>query len=86
MNLLNTNKEIKEATLIIRHEDLCENPAKTIDKILEHTELPLNNYEKIKDYYIRHLHKPTYYAPNFSTQELQDISDVTKATASRFGY
>jgi len=86
MNLLDTNKEIKKATLIIRHEDLCENPAKTIDKILGHTELPLINYEKIRRYYIRHLHKPTYYTPNFTTQELQEISDVTKATASRFGY
>jgi hypothetical protein len=86
MNLLEANKEIKESTLVIRYEDLCENPAETIDKILEHSELPLNNYEKIKKYYIRHLHKPTYYTPNFSKQELQDIADITKATASRFGY
>lgn len=86
MNLLDTNKEIKEAVLIVRHEDLCDSPAKTIDNILSHTELPLNNFEKIKRYYIRHLHKPTYYTPNFTSQEIQDISDVTKATASRFGY
>ena len=86
MNLLDTNKEIKDAVLIVRHEDLCDNPAKTIDKILSHTELPLNNFEKIKKYYIRHLHKPTYYTPNFTSQELQDISKITKTTASRFGY
>ena len=72
--------------LNIRYEDLCETPAETIDKILEHSELPLNNFEKIKKYYIRHLHKPTYYTPNFSNQELQHISEITNATASRFGY
>ena len=86
MNLLETNKKIKESTLIVRYEDLCENPAETIDKILEHSELPLNNFEKIKKYYIRHLHKPTYYTPNFSNQELLHISEITNATASRFGY
>jgi len=86
MNLLEVNKKIRESTLIIRHEDLCENSAETIDKILEHTELPLNNFEKIKKYYIRNLRKPTYYTPNFSNQELKHISDITKETASRFGY
>ncbi len=86
MNLLETNKKIKESTLIIRYEDLCENPAEIIDKILEHTELPLDNFEKIKKYYIRHLHKPTYYTPNFSNQELLDISEITNKTASRYGY
>lgn len=86
MNLLESNSKIKNATLIIRHEDLCENSSETIDKILEHTELPINNFEKVKKYYSRHLHKPTYYSPNFSKQELQDIANITKRTASRFGY
>ncbi|MHA2287344.1 MAG: sulfotransferase [Promethearchaeota archaeon] len=85
-NLLGTNKEVQKASLIIKHEDLCENSAETIDKILEHTELPLDNYDKIKKYYVKHLHRPTYYTPSFTKQELQDISDITKATASRFGY
>lgn len=86
MNLLDENRKIKDSTLIIRYEDLCDNPAEIIDKILEHSELPLNNFEKIKKYYIRHLHKPTYYSQNFSNQELLDIVEITNTTASRFGY
>jgi hypothetical protein len=86
MNLLEENSKIKNATLIIKHEDLCDNPAETIDKILKHAELPYDNYEKVKKYYCRHLHKPTYYIPNFSDQELQDIAKITNRTASRFGY
>lgn len=86
INLLEANSDVKNATLIVRHEDLCDNPAETIDRILEHTELPLTNFEIIKKYYCRHLHKPTYYTPNFSNQELLDISEITKQTASRFGY
>ena len=86
MNLLDENRKIKDSTLIIRYEDLCDNPAEIIDKILEHSELPLNNFEKIKQYYIKHLHEPTYYSPNFSNQELLDIVEITNTTASRFGY
>jgi len=86
MNLLKANKKIKESALVVSYEDLCENSAETIDKILEHTELPFNNFEKIKKYYVRHLHQPTYYSPNFSSQELLYIAEITNATASRFGY
>ena len=84
-NHLDANKKLKKATLIVRYDDLCEHPAKTIDKILEHTELPAQKFEKTKKYYVKHLHKPTYYTPDFSKQELAYISEVTKATAVRFG-
>ena len=86
MDLLETKKELMNAVLIVRHEDLCDNSAETLDKIIEHTELPIKNFEKVKKYYCRHLHKPTYYSPNFSKQELQDIANITKSTASRYGY
>jgi len=86
MNLLEANKKIKESTLIIRYEDLCETPIETIDKIIVHSDLPLHNFEKIKNYYSRNMHKPTYYTPNFSNQELLHISEITNVTASRFGY
>jgi hypothetical protein len=86
MDLLEVNGEIRKSVFIVKHEDLCEHPAETIDKILKHTELPLDNFEKARQYYIRHLHKPTYYSPNFSKQELVDIAEITDLTASRFGY
>jgi len=84
-NLLNTNENLKKATLIIRYDDLCETPAKIIDQIIEHTELPIEKFEKVKDYYVKHLHKPTYYTPDFSKQEIACISEVTKATVARYG-
>ncbi|MFX1316458.1 MAG: sulfotransferase [Promethearchaeota archaeon] len=85
-NQLDTNKNLKKATFIVRYEDLCKTPAKIIDKILDHTELSLKKFEKEKQYYIKHLHPPTYYTPDFSNQDLEYISEVTKATATRFGY
>jgi len=82
---LEKNKELKKATLIVNYDELCENPAKIIDLILKHTDLPSENFVKVKDYYINHLHKPTYYTPDFSKQELKYIAEITNATAVRFG-
>jgi len=81
---LDNNKKFKEATLIVKYEDLCRAPGKIIDEILAHTELPLKKFENIKKYYIKHLKNPTYYTPNFSKQELSDISEITKSTLVRY--
>ncbi len=86
MNLIESNKELRKSVLIIRYEDLCSHPAITINKILNHTELPISDFEKAKRYYVKNLHMPTSYTPNFSNQELANISEITKKTASRFGY
>jgi hypothetical protein len=85
-NQLETSKKLKKATLIIRYEELCEKSAMVIDKILEHTELSAEKFESVKKYYVRNLHKPTYYSPNFSKQERSDIFKITEETASRLGY
>jgi len=82
---LEANEKLRRATFIVYYNDLCENPADVIDRILEHTELPLAKFLKVREYYINHLHKPTYYSPDFSEQELSDIYEITRDTASRFG-
>ena len=84
-NNLDANKKLKKATLIVRYDELCDTPAKIIDQILEHTELPAAKFEKVKKYYIKHLHQPTYYTPDFSDQEMADIVEITNKTAARFG-
>jgi len=85
-DILNKNKKLADATLIVRYDDLVTNPSETIDKILEHTHLNKEKFTKIKKYYIKNLHKPTYYQATFSKQELNDIAEITDSTASRFGY
>jgi hypothetical protein len=84
-NQIETNNELKKATLIIRYDELCEASNIIIDKILDHTELPIENFEGVKRFYCRNLHKPTYYSPNFSKQELSEISEITEETKLRFG-
>ncbi|MHA2049671.1 MAG: sulfotransferase [Promethearchaeota archaeon] len=83
---LDQNRKLKIATLIVRFEELCETPGKIIDEILYHSELPTRQFEKIKNYYIKHLHIPTYYTPNFSAEEREDIEKVTISTANQLGY
>jgi hypothetical protein len=85
-NQIEMKKDLKKAILIVKYDELCENPADIIDKILEHTELPTEQFRAIKKYYIKNLKKPTYYKPNFSKEELSDISKSTERTALRFGY
>jgi len=69
----------------VNYDELCENPDKIIDNILKHTELPINGFEQTKKYYVNHLHQPTYYTLDFTPLDLDNIYEVTKETASRFG-
>lgn len=85
-DILNKNKKLADATLIVRYDDLVNNPSETIDKILEHTQLKKEKFMKIKNYYVKNLHKPTYYQAIFSKQTLKDIAEITDSTASLFGY
>jgi len=85
-DILKKNKKLADATLIVRYDDLVNNPSETIDKILEHTHLKKEKFKKIKKFYITNLHKPTYYQAIFSKQELKDITDITNSTAFQFGY
>ena len=83
-NTLEKNKKLKKATLIIKYDDLCASPARIIDQMLEHAELPMDGFEKVKEYYVKHLHQPTYYSPSFSKQEYSEIAKLTNDTYARF--
>ena len=85
-DILKKNKKLAKATLIIRYDDLVNNPSETVDKILEHAQLNKENFKKIKKFYVNNLHKPTYYQAIFSKQALKDIAEITDSTASLFGY
>jgi hypothetical protein len=83
-NLLERNQKVKDATLVIRYTDLCENSDKTIDDILHHTELPLKDFIHTKRNYCEYLRKPDYYSFDFSEEEEAQIIDITADTAKRF--
>jgi hypothetical protein len=84
-NLLDYNKKVKDATLIINYTDLCNNSDKVINEILTHTQLPLNGFRDIQNHYSEYLKEPAYYSFNFSEKERDQINEITQATAKRIG-
>ncbi|MFO7795591.1 MAG: sulfotransferase family protein [Promethearchaeati archaeon] len=86
MKIIKINKKVKKASLIVRYEDLCESSSSTIDKILDHTNLPHEQFDHTKKYYVRCLEKPSYYKPHFSDIEIENILKITRPTAKKYGY
>jgi len=85
-DLLERNKHLADRTHILRYEDLTDNSAESIDRIVEHLELSEDKFKDIKDEYIHKLHQPEYYKPSFNKKEIEDIRETTKDNAKLYGY
>jgi hypothetical protein len=81
-----TNPSLAKASLVIKHEELCTSPGGTLDRIIAHMELSPEIFASIRESAIKKLNFPNYYQSNFSSQELNDIAELTHATAERFEY
>ncbi|MCT7373693.1 sulfotransferase family protein [Chelativorans salis] len=75
--------ELAAATLVVRYEDLCNNPAATLAAILDHCALADDGLTEAARAMIS---APTYYEPSFTEADRQAISDRTGAVARLFGY
>ena len=84
--LLEKNEDLAAKTMIVKFEDLTDNSAETIDKILAHLELDRDKAAEMRAHYIEKLHKPKYYKPSFTEEELKIIKEETHDTAKLFGY
>lgn len=85
-NLLETNSKLRNATLVVRYTDLCENSDETINKILNHTQLTFKEFIDIKNHYCEYLKKPEYYSFDFSQKEQEQIITITRDTAKKLGF
>ena len=70
---LNQFPEVRKACLVFRYEDLCTEPKRVINAILEHCELPENDFNTTREEYINRLSLPDYYRVDFSPDELLQI-------------
>jgi Sulfotransferase family len=77
---------VRDATLLVRHEDLCAQPDQTIDRILDHAELDPASFNHVRDRYAQRLHQPRYYRATLDDTELSDLAETTTETATRLGY
>jgi hypothetical protein len=83
---LKNSKRLSNATLMVKYEDLCMNPAKTIDAIIDHVEVDRKKFEPVKKYYMKNLRLPSYYSVEYEPDEVAAIRRVASQTASMFGY
>ncbi|REK19479.1 MAG: sulfotransferase [Planctomycetota bacterium] len=74
---------LARSTLVIRFEDLCQDPSATLARLFEHAQL--DGDDVVHDFAGR-IHAPEYYRPQFTSEERAVIAEETDAVASRFGY
>lgn len=86
LDQLESNPLLQEACLLVRYEDLCRDSSSSIDQLLAHCRLEYQGFGEIREYYIEHLSEPSYYRPEFSTDEREIVDQICGATASRLGY
>jgi hypothetical protein len=81
---LEANAKLREATLVVHHEDLCSDAEGTLLRLFEHC--GLTEASAIIGRYQDALHQPTYYRPRFSEEEEQTIERETASVGRLFGY
>lgn len=81
--LLDADAALREATLLVRFESLCDFPAETLFDVARHCGLEAGDAIRASASAIRF---PTYYNNNFTPEDLRTIRAVTAGVAAGFGY
>jgi hypothetical protein len=82
--LLANDEQVRKATLVVRFDELCADPATTLRAVFAHCALP--NAESIVAGLAPSVRPTTPYDRNFSAHELDVIREETAATAALWGY
>ena len=81
---LETNPQLKEATIVVRYEDFCRSPAEMVRAILTHTDFQVHS--SVVDAFSEKISLPTYYTWPYSDNDLAILREETSLTALRLGY
>jgi hypothetical protein len=81
---LDLSPALRDAALVIRFEDLCQEPDQVLRRLLEHCHL--EDAENLIQGFSQRIRFPAYYQHSFTAEELAIIKDETSETALRFGY
>ncbi|MCA8991618.1 MAG: sulfotransferase [Planctomycetaceae bacterium] len=80
---LQENAQLGDATLIVRYEDLCNDPASKLDELLSHCDLPEDSTVAA---FAGQIRPPSYYKPNFTDAELAIIAEETSEAMKLYSY
>ncbi len=81
---LDEDRDLRSACFVVRFEELCAEPVRTIRSLLRHCRL------RADDRLVRRLAEKVryshYYRPEFSAADMRTLQAETAETAARFGY
>jgi hypothetical protein len=80
---LEKNAELAAATLVVRYEDLCDDPQRASDYLLSACELESSSEVNA---FAETIESPSYYQLDFSDEEEQIIAEESAEVAERFCY
>ncbi len=81
---LDADARLRQAVLLVRYEDLCEQPAEELKRIFEHCAVPVDA-RKLADSTTR-LRQPDYYQSGLGAADLECIVELAAPTMFRYGY
>lgn len=79
-----SNPKLRQACLLVRYEDLCAEPKKTLNAIMEHCRI--ESAQSVIESFSDKLCAPAYYQPSFTDEERTLIEEATQKTAALLGY
>jgi len=82
-DLLESDPAIRQASIVVRFEELCQTPAEILQRVLEHCELL--NPGPIVEKFAPAIRPPDYYPNPLTSEEMAIIQTETAVTARRWG-
>lgn len=81
---LEASPSLRQATLIVRHEDLCADPRQMIHALLDHCHLERD--DTVAEKFATTIRTPAHHRSDLVDQEERILAHETRHTAQRFGY
>ena len=69
--------------LLVDYQELCKHPEGTLFAVRDHCRLEADGFDPIAAAYAPRLSLPDYYAPEFGSEDLESIAEITDATRQR---
>jgi hypothetical protein len=86
LETLEEDKALAESVLLLRYEDLCADPARSLRRLFEHVCLSQADAETLITEYAERISAPDYYRPAFDSGDRTSIDEATHYIAGRLGY
>jgi hypothetical protein len=86
LDLIARDPLVRDAVLVVHHEDLCSKPQETMDRMLAHVQLDAASFETVREQYAKVLAPPQYYRAQLDDEELHALLHATREVAGRLGY